>query len=158
SLRNRLNKASKEGFAYYFSQSDADFDFFHHTLFEPYIRDQHGELAVIEPYDEHYRLFKRGGLIFVTYNGEKVGAQLGFLSGETYMHVETGYLHRDERLKKYGVNPFITWAGIQWAKQNGAGIYDIGVSNAWRTDGVFAFKRRLGAKVVRAKMVDQRWV
>lgn len=158
SLRNRLHKASKEGFSYSISQSDADFDFFHHTLLEPYIRDQHGELAVIESYDDHYRLFKRGGLIMVMYNGEKVGGQLGFFSDDTYMHVETGFLHRDERLKKYGVNAFITWSGLQWAKQNGAVVYDLGISNAWRSDGVFAFKRRLGMKVIRPKMIDRQWV
>lgn len=156
-IRVQITKALKAGFSYRVSHSEADFEDLYQRLFLPYIQDRHGSLAIIDSHDSQYQVFKKGALVLITWNSETVGGRVGYMTHETYMDVEGGYLHTDPRLKPYGVNAFITWASMKWAKDQGAKIYDIGISNAWRSDGVFTFKRRLGTHVVRPKMIYRRW-
>jgi len=156
--RHRLNKAQRDGFSYRFSQSNADFDHFHHHLYLPYVNTRHGERALTGRYqDQWQRWFVRGGLLLVTQHDEPVAGVLCYLANGTCFDVERGVLEVDPQLFRQGIETMITWYAINWARDQGAKIYNMGGSRSWRSNGSFNSKRHWGAKVVRYRRIYPTW-
>jgi hypothetical protein len=55
------------------------------------------------------------------------------------------------------MNALLNWYLIDWSKQRGVTSYNMGISNAWRSDGPFTFKRRWGARVRCSQMICPDW-
>jgi hypothetical protein len=158
SVRHNLNRAQKAGFSWYFSKSKKDFDHFHYNMYLPYIRNRHEERALIAPYkDQWQRWFVRGGLIVVTQNDARVGGLLCYVKGDTCFAIEVGVLGGDPDLIGQGIKISSDWFAINWAYQQGARTYDMGGTRPWRSDGVFIYKSRWRAKVVRRRRIYGVW-
>ncbi len=156
--RHRLNKAKRAGFNYRFSQSKADFDYFHYQMYLPYVKARHGHLALIAPYQDQWWWFARGGLVLVTQHDKPVAGVLCYMANDTCFDVGRGVLESDPQLFKQGIETIITWYAINWAGDQGAKIYDMGgIPHAWRSDGAFNSKRSWGARVVRRKRIYGVW-
>ena len=56
-VRSRLAKAQREGFDYRFSREMADFDYFHHHMYLPFVRARHAERALVTPYEIQKQFF-----------------------------------------------------------------------------------------------------
>jgi hypothetical protein len=158
SVRHNLNRAQKACFSWYFSKSKKDFDHFHYNMYLPYIKNRHEERALIASYkDQWQRWFARGGLIVVTQNDTRVGGLLCYVKGDTCFAIEVGVLDGNPDLIEKGIKISSDWFAINWAYQQGARIYDMGGTRPWRSDGVFIYKSRWRAKVVRRKRIYGVW-
>lgn len=157
--RHRLNKAKRDGFSCRFSQSEADFHDFYYHMYWPYVRARHGDLALIPPYQGHWRWIDRGGgLVLVTQHNKPVAGALCYVANDTCFDIDRGVWEADSQLLKQGIETIITWYAINWARDQGAKIYDMGaLPHAWRSDGAFKAKRRWGARVVRRKRIYGVW-
>ncbi len=156
--RHRLNKAKRVGFNYRFSQSKADFDHFYYHMYLPFVKTRHGYLALVARYqDQWQRWFVRGGLVLVTQHDKPVAGLLCYIANDTCYDIERAVLEADSQLFKQGIGTIITWYAINWGHSQGAKIYDMGGSHAWRSNGVFDSKRRWGARVVRRKRIYGVW-
>ncbi len=156
--RNTLNKARRAGFNFRFSRSKADFDHFHHHMYRPYLESRHGELALTASYqDQRRRWFERGGLLLVTDREKPVAGALCHIAGETCFHIETGVLEADPQLFKQRIETIIVWYAITWSRDQGAKVFDMGGTRAWRSNGSFASKQHWGAHVVRRRKIYSTW-
>lgn len=156
--RNTLNKARRAGFKVKFTQSKADFDHFHYHMYRPYLESRHGELALTASYqDQRRRWFERGGLLLVTDRDKPVAGALCHIAGETCFHIETGVLEADPQLFKQRIETTIVWYAIVWARDQGAQIFDMGGTRAWRSNGSFASKQSWGAQVIRRRKIYSTW-
>jgi hypothetical protein len=156
--RHRLNKAQRAGFSFRFSQSKADFGYFHHHMYLPYVKARHGYLALVAPHqDQWQRWFVRGGLVLVTQHDKPIAGVLCYMANDTCFDVERGVFEADPQLFKQGIDTVITWYAINWARDQRAKIYDMGGTHAWRSNGSFNTKRRWGARVVKRKRIHGTW-
>ena len=148
-IRWALNRAGRQGFSYRFSQDKADFDHFYHRMYVPYVSARHGELVYVEPYEALWRWFTKGGLVLVTRDGEAVAGSLVLLAQDRCFGVDGGVLDADPALFKMRIYTVNIWMALQWAHSQGVTLLDMGGTRAWRSDGVFSYKRGWGAKVTR---------
>lgn len=147
--RHRLNKAKRLGFDYRFSRSKADLRHYHCHMHLPYVKTRHGHLALVSRSEDKWqRWFVGGGLVLVTQQHKPVAGVLCWMANDTCFDIERGVLEADAQLFKQGIETMITWYGINWARGQGARIYDMGATHAWRSSGSFKAKRRWGARVV----------
>lgn len=157
-LRNRINRAQKAGFHYRFSQTKADFDHFYYDMYLPSVKNRHGDLALVTPYQDQYqRWFTKGGLIIVSQNGKPVAGSTCYIAGHTCYTIEAGILGADPHLFQQGINTLRIWSVIAWGNNQGAKTFDMGGTHAWRSNGSFAFKQSWGAQVVRRKRICGTW-
>lgn len=158
SLRQRVRKAQKAGFVYRFSRSESDLADFHERIYKPFIQARHGERAALGTLEsQRNSWFRRGGLLLIALGDEIVAGTLCYTAGRTVYDIEGGYLHTDPRCAPHGMNALLNWYLIDWARQRGITTYNMGISNAWRSDGPFTFKRRWGARVRRSQMICPDW-
>jgi len=157
--RHRLNKARRAGFSYRFSRSKADFDHFYYRMHLPYVKARHGRLALVSRYEDQWkRWFVRGGVVLVTQQDEPVAGVLCYVANDTCFDIARGVLDADPQLLKQGIETMITWYAMNWARDQGAKIYDMGpLPYSYRADGAFNSKRRWGAQVVRPRRIYGVW-
>jgi hypothetical protein len=157
--RNRLNKAKRLGFDYQFSQSQADFDYFHHEMYVPYSQTRHRDLAIVGQYqDQQKRWFSRGGVVLISQENKPVAGVMCYLTNGICFDVSRGVLHADQELFRLGIDTIITWSVINWAHQQGAKVYNIGGARPRCTDGAFSSKRHWSAQVTRRKKIYPQWL
>ncbi len=157
-LRNNFNRAQKNNFGWYYSRAIEDFDAFHHTMYLPYIKGRHGNRALIGTYAGQQRQwFSRGGLLMVTQNGTRVGGVLCYVKGDTCYAIESGVLHNDINLLEQGIKVAMDWFTMNWARQQGAKNFNFGGTRSWRSDGVFFYKSRWRASVIRRQKTVCVW-
>jgi hypothetical protein len=158
-IRNRLNRAQKNGFGYTFSRSPADYDYFYHRMYAPYIGARHKSRARIAAHDGYMRqAFHRGGLLLVTQNGRAVAGALLQTRGDTCYQVEIGVLDADDRLLiDHHVNVLTYWYNLLWASSQGARNVDFGGSRSWNSNGVLRFKAQWKARVTSFESAHNAW-
>jgi hypothetical protein len=157
-LRNNFNRAQKSNFAWYYSRAKEDFDDFHYNMYLPYIKGRHGDRALIGAYeDQQQQWFAKGGLLVVTQNNRRVGGVLCYVKGDTCYAIEAGVLHNDSNLLEQGIKVSMDWFTMNWARQQGAQFFNFGGTRAWRSDGVFFYKSRWRAKVIRRQKIVSAW-
>ncbi|MBN1217555.1 MAG: GNAT family N-acetyltransferase [Anaerolineae bacterium] len=154
-IRRKIKKAQVAGFAYRFSQSKTDFDYFYYHMYTPFIKNRHGNLALITPYQHQWqRWFTRGGLVLVINKENKpVAGMLCYIANRTCFYIEGGILEARPDLFQQGINAVNIWYAIEWAYRHGAKIFNLGGTSPWRTNGSFIFKQRWGARVARRKRI-----
>jgi hypothetical protein len=152
--RRLLKKMQSTDITYSFSASQAEFDYFYHKLYQPFITSRHGEFALVTPYEDMLRWFRRGGMILV--HGQEDSRPLAglvvYLAGQVAYAIESGFVD-NHHLWRQGLNPYMYWSFFRWARSQGAKQADLGGSFPVRTHGVFIQKRRWGAKVAMRKRI-----
>jgi hypothetical protein len=156
-IRRRVNWSKKAGFSYRFTGDKADFDHFYYRMYAPYITHRHGSLASVSAYQHQWQWFAKGGLILVTRHGEPVAGTLVTLTRNRCCAVEGGVLDADRTLFQQGINTIIDWSALHWGHSQGATIFDMGGSCAWRSNGPFDYKQSWGAQVTRLNAIHSHW-
>lgn len=146
SIRRIVNRAQRMDFNYYFTRDEADFDLFYHQMYVPLIVNRHKESGYVEPFESLHWWFKRGGLIMITQSGAPVAASLVAKTKQKGLFVDIGVLDADQELIQTGIQTITVWSMIQWFFSQGVRLLDMGGSKALRSNGVFVFKHRWGAK------------
>jgi hypothetical protein len=157
-LRHQINRLERAGFSSCFSQNSEDFDLFYHHMYLPFVRSRHEDLALVASYqDQKENWFNRGGLMLAVQNAKILAGTLCYIANDTCFAVESGVLEADPRLFQQGVNTLLLWYVALWGQSQGAKVFDMGGSHAWRSHGSFTFKRRWGAKVIRRRRIFATW-
>lgn len=158
SMRHRITRAERNGFGYRFTRERADFDHFYHEMYAPFIQARHNQLAMPTPYDDMWRReYSLGGLILATRRGEPVAGAICYMHDGACRTVEGGVLHADPQLYQQGINVLLDWYSIQWGHAQGAHVFDMGASRAWRSNRIFQYKSRWRTKVVRFSKIYSEW-
>lgn len=157
-IRHNIARAQRDGFGYRFSRDEADFELFYHRMYLPFISARHGALAMITDYDrQKEHRFKRGGLLLITRQGEPVAGSLCYIDGETCYSLEGGVLDNDPDIIGRGINALHFWYTLQWAREQGAKVLNMGGSHAWTSNPAFGFKRRWRSEVTGLKEIRADW-
>jgi hypothetical protein len=156
-IRYRLRKTLKNGFTCRASHSEADFHFFYHSMFLPFLETRFQERGVSAAYDDLLAEFSKGGLIVVERNGQSVSGMMYLHTDQTLYSTWGGVLHGDYELMREGVQVARWWFAIQLAQQMGCRYYDLGRALASLQNGLFDFKLGWGAQVWRDHRLHETW-
>jgi hypothetical protein len=157
-LRSAVNRALKRGYAYHYSQDRAEFDDFYDRMYTPFVNSRHNELAMPTSHEDMIRFWLwRGGVLYVTLDGETVAGTVVYMDGDVCHSVEGGVLDADPELVRQGINTVADWFTICWARTQGARRLFMGSSHAWVRNGPYQYKERWGAHPVRRHRLYATW-
>jgi hypothetical protein len=157
-LTNQIRRAQKTDFTYCFSHSKADFDHFYHDMYVPFIKSRHGDRTELASYPDLLRYFKRGGLILIKHRDQAVAGSVCHMASGICYWLESGVLEADPKLWQQGINTFQLWCNIVWGHTQGAKVFDMGTSQAWRSNGALKKKLQWGARVAQCKAIYRDWM
>ena len=153
-IRRKLNRTRRRvDFKSYFTREKSDFDLYYHRMYLPYITKRHGKAATISSYDGTLENFNRGGLVMIREGQKTVAGMLIVLKDQICFYLETGILDGDEDLIRKDIHTFNLWSVAEWANQQGSRRLNMGAASAWRSNGVFNYKRNWGALVRRFRII-----
>lgn len=92
-LKRELRKVRRHGLTSDITHVESDFEVFYHTMYVPFIRNRHGEHAVIRSIDWLRRIFHHGGLLWVRQNGQLVAGLLFQRRHQLLRLIVLGTLH-----------------------------------------------------------------
>lgn len=154
-VRRKLNRSQRRAdFNSYFTREISDFDLYYHNMYVPYITKRHGKVADVSSYDVALETFKRGGLVMIRESQKPVSGMLVVLKSQICFYLEAGILDGDEGLIRKDVHTFNLWSVVEWANKQGSTRLNMGAGSAWRSNGVFNYKRNWGAFVRRFKPIQ----
>jgi hypothetical protein len=159
-LRQRINKCVKAGYTYRFSRSWEDFDLFYHRLYRPFVLSRHGVRALVTPCDFQWNLWIKsagGGLVFVTHDERVIAGTICVVADGVCYDMEMGVLDGDPAIFQAGINTFLLWCGLKWAKEQGAQYYNMGPTPGWQFRSSFDWKAKWRARVVREEGISRQW-
>ena len=145
--KKEVRQAMRDGYSTEESTSLADFDAFYEQQYLPLIELRHASTPVVAERDYLKRLFREGLLLRVLRNGEWVAGQLLYRRGDWARCVCMGLLASQENLLRRGVLKAIYCASLRWGIDNGVRTLDLGRTRPSLNDGVFRYKRSIGAEV-----------
>ncbi len=156
-FRSRIPRAQKAGFLYHFTQAADDFEYFYEAMYLPFVRERHANLALVMPYADLLRWFRRGGLLLVTRGDQRLAGSVCYTAGDTCHLMEQGVLGADPHIWQQGINAFLFWASTCWAHEQGARIINMGGTRPLRSDGSLNKKQRWGARPARRNCICPEW-
>jgi hypothetical protein len=136
--RNRLEAA--------ISHDLSDFDYFYHRMYVPFTRNRFGELGVVKSYRFFRACFRRGALIWVTREGQRLAAAILDQHDRRLILRSMATLHGDLSLVKLGTLAAVYQFCFAYARQQRCTVVGLGTSRALLQDGVLRYKRKWGAK------------
>lgn len=156
--RRRIRQAEKDGFSFYFTKDVNDLAKFTSEMYIPFVTARYGSRALTSTMQDQFKWwFVPGGLIMATKNGQPIGGTLVIQTGKVCHGIEQGVLHNDPALIQQGINAYLVWATLQWAKQRSARWVSFGGSHGWVSNGPFNFKAQWNPKVIRRKAIYPVW-
>jgi hypothetical protein len=147
SVRQLLNRIQREGITNFFSQEKADFDFFYHRMYLPYIKMRHKELVEIDSYERLWYWFRKGGLVMIQDKTGIIAGSLVVKQNQMVVGYSGGILDGKPELFKSGAFSMAVWFSIQWARDRGAKYFNLGSVYAYRSDGGYHYKRAFNPNV-----------
>jgi hypothetical protein len=147
SLRADLRRIRRGRFTAEISHAEADYETFYHTMYVPYLRKRHGSLAFIR--NEHHmrRAFRRGGILWVQRDGQRIAGDLFQLRGGVLYALGVGTIGGDFMLMKEGVSAALYFFLIKYARERRCLYIDFGSSPPALTDGLLRYKRKWGCQL-----------
>jgi len=116
-------------------------------MYVPYMCRRHGELAVIHNVHQLRRAFRRGGMLWVQREGQRIAGGLFYQrSGVLYL-VAVGTADGDPSLTKKGALAAVYFFYLQYAHRQGCTQVDLGGSPPALNDGLLRYKRKWGARL-----------
>ena len=145
--RKNVRHTMGGGYSNDLSTSPDDFEAFYEQQYLPLIRMRHANTAAVADRGYLRKVFRRGALLRVFHDGEWVAGQIVYQHGAWARSVSMGLLEGREELLRRGVLKAVYCAGLQWGIENGVRLLDLGRTRPSLNDGVFRYKRGLGAEV-----------
>jgi hypothetical protein len=129
------------------SHAEADCETFYRTMYVSYMRSRHGELAFIRSLPQVRRVFRRGGVLWVLREGQRIAGQL-FSQREGVLYcVGLGTAGGDPALLRKGALAATYFFSLQYAQSQGLTRIDFGGSPPALSDGLLRYKRKWGVQL-----------
>jgi Acetyltransferase (GNAT) domain len=138
--RREISRMEKHKLSVRFSHSPEDLELFYHRMYAPTARHRHQKHAVVMPYHFFQELFQKGFIEFLALDGQDIVAGINKIEDGTYHFSSMGLMDGNREWLKYDVNVGLYWYGMKYAIEAGVPYANLGISNAWVSDGVFHFK------------------
>ena len=125
-LKDDLRVVRRNGLMSDITHAESDFEVFYHTMYVPFIRNRHGEHAVIRNIDWLRRTFGHGGLQWIRRDGQPIAGQILQRRGPILKFVVLGKVSEEWAPVKSGTTDALYFFGIQHAKELGCTLIDLG--------------------------------
>ncbi len=154
-VRQKLNRARRRAqFESCFTREKNDFDLYYYKMYLPYITQRHGKAAAITPYDGALENFNRGGLVMIKDGQEPVAGMTVIPKKQTCLGLEAGIFEGNKDLIRKEVYTFSIWSVFEWTSKQGLTKLNMGAGSAWRSNGVFSYKKDWGARARRFRSIQ----
>ncbi len=154
-VRQKLNRSRRRAqFESYFTHEKSDFDLYYYKMYLPYITQRHGKAAAITSYDGALENFNRGGLMMVKEDQKPVAGMMFIPKEQTCFGLEAGILEGNKDLIRKEVYTFNIWSVFEWTSKHGLAKLNMGAGSAWRSNGVFSYKKDWGARARRFRSIQ----
>jgi hypothetical protein len=147
SVKADLRRIRREQFTFTVSHAEEDCETFYHTMYVPYLRKRHGELAVIRSLPQVRCIFRRGGVFWVLCEGQRIAGQLFSQRDGVLSCVGMGMADGDPSLLRKGAIAATYFFSLQYAQSQGLTRIDLGGSPPALSDGLLRYKRKWGARL-----------
>ena len=147
SLKADLRRIRRERLTAELSHTEADFETFYHTMYVPYMQRRHGSLAFIRNLHNMHRAFRRGGILWVRCDGQRIAGNLFQQRDDVLNLLGVGTTGGDLRLMKEGASAALYFFLIKYARERRCTAIDFGSSPPALTDGLLRYKRKWGAQL-----------
>jgi hypothetical protein len=147
SVKADLRRIRRERFTFTVSHAEEDCETFYHTMYVPYLRRRHGELAVVRSLPQVRRVFRRGGVFWILCEGQRIAGQLFFQREGVLYCVGLGTAGGDPSLLRKGAIAATYFFSLQYAQSQGLARIDLGGSPPSLSDGLLRYKRKWGARL-----------
>ena len=142
-----MRKVRNRPFEAVLSHEEQDFEIFFDRFHVPYVSKRHGHAASLAPRWYWHRLFKQGGIHWISYDGQRVAADLVVIKNGTMYKLINGVLDGDVEWMKAGALAALYVHAIHLAKRNGCSRIHLGGSRATLHDGVLRYKNKWGGVI-----------
>lgn len=147
SLADDLRRIRQARWTSEISHRAADLAAFHGGMYAPFTRIRHGPEAHVQPLRRLRRAFRRGGILWVSRDGERVAGCLFERRHDTLAAVALGVVRGDPARMKEGAIPAVYAQLIELARSSRCADIDFRGSRPSLDDGLTRFKRKWGAAV-----------
>lgn len=142
-----MRKVRNRPFAAALSHEPQDFDTFFDRFHMPYVAKRHGHTASLAPRWYWRRLFRQGGIHWITHEGRQVAADLVIMRQGMLHKLINGVLDGDVEWMKAGALAALYVHAIQLARKNACTSIHLGGSRATLHDGVLRYKCKWGGVI-----------
>jgi hypothetical protein len=147
SVKADLRRIRLDRLTFAVSHAEADCETFYRTMYVSYMRSRHGELAFIRSLPQVRRVFRRGGVLWVLREGQRIAGQL-FSQREGVLYcVGLGTAGGDPALLRKGALAATYFFSLQYAQSQGLTRIDFGGSPPALSDGLLRYKRKWGVQL-----------
>lgn len=144
SLRRDMTLIRRHKFLPLVTRGNEDFEMFYHSMYLPFTRTRHGELAFMrKPHDLRHRL-GRGGILWMLRDGQRVAGMQFERTGQTLDLLALGTVNGDLALVRDGAIAALYYHVIRLARELGCTMVDFRGSRPSLSDGLLRFKRKWG--------------
>ena len=147
SVREDLRRMRRHRLEMEVSHEEADFDLFYSTMYLPYVRSRYGELAGLGRPVKMRHFFRRGGIIFVRENGQRVAGQFFVQHKRMFYLIVVGVNKGQAQFVRNGALAACYIFGINHAYALGCTHVDFGGNRSVLEDGVLRFKAKWGVRI-----------
>ena len=148
SLRSDLRLVRHNELAPEVSHDEGDFLHFYHAMYVPFIRNRHAGQAFVRNIYWMRRAFRRGGLIWVLKDGQRVCGLLFRTCGRMLKSFSLGTAGGGWQPVAAGGNIATDLFVLQHAQSLGCDVIDLGGSRPLLDDGVLRYKRKWRMRLV----------
>lgn len=149
SLKDDLRRIRKYGIVSEVSCDAADLHAFYERIYTPYILGRHGELSLLDSWNDFTRIAKNGELILAKgRGGEVIGGILMGRNRERIYARAIGLTGSDRTILKTGVMSALYLACFERARVHGYDRVGFGLTAPFLNDGLLRFKRKWGLRLL----------
>ncbi len=143
-LRSDLRRIRERGYVLEPARGPDEWTFFFERMVVPHARARFADDAWVPRAPFRRALMRRGHLFFVRCGSERVGGLAALPAGARVCVPLAGVLDGDPELRSAGVMAAAFGLGIEWARENGFSVLDLGRTTPFLSDGTHAAKRKWG--------------
>jgi hypothetical protein len=143
-LRSDLRRIRERGYVLEPARGLEEWTFFFERIVVAHARARFADEAWVPRAPFRRALMRRGHLLFVRCGSERVGGIAALPAGERVCIPLAGVLDGDADLRSAGVMAAAFGLGIEWARENGFSVIDLGRTTPYLADGTHAAKRKWG--------------
>ena len=147
-LSRELQVACRNGLRPEVSYAEADFERFYHTMYAPFIRNRHGEQAVIRNVYWMRRIFRRGGLIWMRHNGRPIAGVLFQRQNQVLGLAVFGTVDGDWAPVDMGAFVGLYFFSVKYARELHCTLIDLDGCRPSLADGPLRHKRKWGISLI----------
>jgi len=130
----------------------SDCDLFYHTMYLPFLRQRHGDFAVVRSEHQVRRAFRRGGILWVHREEERIAGAVFEVRDRVLHFVALGISGDRLDLVQRGALAALYIFLIQYAAAYGCLEIDCGGSGPILNDGLLRYKAKWGVRLTRANV------